>query len=132
MTFSLEDLYDWLNVRAFGGRLRRPWLAACVAITDGSGRSGRLGGWSDDGTMLIRADCLAYPLLVLDLLTHEMVHQAVGSSAGHGPEFVHEAGVVARRLDIPAPGSEGSCWPMLYRPKDFYGPGVVYGRDHHE
>lgn len=126
---TLEEVYDWLNARAFGGQLKRPTLFAADVITNAKGQQ-RMAGWSNDGRMAIRADLMPHPLVVADLLIHEMVHQAVGSAADHGPLFVLKAGVVAHRLGLPTPNtSDGSCWPMEGRPQGFYGPGVVYERE---
>lgn len=125
---TLEEVYDYLNARAFGGQLTRPTLFAADVITNAKGQQ-RMAGWSDDGRMAVRRDLLRYPLLVADLLLHEMVHQAVGTAADHGPLFVLRAGVVAQGLGLPTPTSDGSCWPMEGRPPGFYGPGIVYERE---
>ncbi|MEH1098209.1 hypothetical protein [Micromonospora sp. CPCC 205561] len=125
---ELKKLYDYLNAQAFGGELVPPLLFAAHVITDAKGKN-RLAGWADDGRLAVRVDLLPYPLLVADLLIHEMVHQAVGSKFDHGPVFTQRAGVVARRMGLPTPGVDGSCWPMEGRPVGFYGPGVVYERE---
>ncbi|MEU2661206.1 hypothetical protein [Micromonospora sp. NPDC007220] len=98
-----------------------------------------LGGWYPETGRLYVSEQIAHvPLLVRDVMTHEITHQiqyaispdgsgGTGINGGpHGDLFRSCATRVAGVLGCPSPVEALICgWPHEQRPDGFFGPGVV-------
>jgi hypothetical protein len=99
-----------------------------------------LGGWEPTTRSLcIRQDLGWAPLLVSDVVAHEIVHQLITDnpiiseeedSQSHGSWFQHVARVVGPILGLPAPCADTiAVWPQFERPNGFYGPNVTMRKE---